>query len=256
MTDAARHPFLDARHPVAFAHRGHADGVAENSAEAIDAAVSCGYGYVETDVQATRDGVAVLFHDATSDRLLGEPGRIADRDWSELRTRRLVGGGRLARLDAVLSDHPRLRLNIDAKTDDVVRPMGDAIEHALDRVCAASFVASRTRAFRDRFGPSLCWSPATAEIARVWAAGWGVPVGGRGAPCLQVPPTWRGIPIVTPRFLEAAHERDAAVHVWTVNDPDEMHALLDLGVDGLMTDDAPVLKNVMISRGFSSGFLH
>ncbi|WP_375261339.1 glycerophosphodiester phosphodiesterase family protein [Palleronia sp.] len=256
MTGRARHPYLDASDPIAFAHRGHADGVAENSAEAIDAAVSAGYGYVETDVQATRDGVAVLFHDDTTERLLGEPGRIADRDWTDLSTRRLVGGGRIVRLDEVLSDHPRLRLNIDAKTDDVVRPMGDAIKGALDRVCAASFDTRRTRALRQRLGSRLCWSPAMAEIARIWAGGWGVPVGGRGAPCLQVPPTWRSIPIVTPRFIKAAHDRGAAIHVWTVNDPLEMHALLDLGVDGLMTDDAPALKEVMTSRGFWSGFLH
>lgn len=250
-----RHPYLDAPGPVAFAHRGHADGVAENSAEAVDAAVSLGYRYVETDVQATRDGVAVLFHDERTDRLLGQPGRIADHEWSDLRSRRLIGGGRIARLDAVLSDHPRLRLNIDAKTDNVVRPMGDAVGGALDRICAASFDPRRTRALRDRFGPALCWSAAKAGIARIWAGGWGVPIGERAAPCLQVPPTWNGIPVVTARFLAAAHRRGAAVHVWTVNDPDEMHALLDLGVDGLMTDDAPVLKDVMTSRGFSSGFL-
>lgn len=254
MTAGTRHPFLDSPDPIAFAHRGYADGVAENSAEAVDAAVALGYRYVETDVQATRDGVAVLFHDTGTDRLLGEPGRIADHDWAELRDRRLIGGGRIARLDAVLSDHPDLRLNIDAKTDDVVTPMGDAIAGALDRVCAASFDAKRTRLLRDRFGDQLCWSPAMAGIARIWAGGWSLPVGGHAAPCLQVPVTWRGIPVVTPRFLDAAHERGAAVHVWTVDESDHMHALLDLGVDGLMTDCAPALKHVMISRGFRSAF--
>ena len=85
MTAGARHPFLDAPGPIAFAHRGHADGVAENSAEAIDAAVSLGYRYVETDIQATRDGVPVLFHDETTDRygglwLPGDTGRAPVTD--------------------------------------------------------------------------------------------------------------------------------------------------------------------------------
>lgn len=249
MTAGARHPFLDAPGPIAFAHRGHADGVAENSAEAIDAAVSLGYRYVETDIQATRDGVPVLFHDETTDRLLDAPGRIVDFDWAELKDRPLVGGGRIARLDAVLSDHPTLRLNLDAKTDAAVQPLGDAVVGALDRICAASFEPKRTRALRDRFGARLCWSPAMGGVARVFARAWGLPSRLPEAPCLQVPVSWRGVPIVTRRFLDAAHDARADVHVWTINDPARMHALLDLGVDGLMTDDARALRGVMTSRG-------
>ncbi len=246
----ATHPYLDLPGPIAFAHRGAAENVAENSFQAVERAHSLGYTHVETDIQATRDGVAVLFHDATTERLLGRKGRIRDLDWSELEGAELRGGGEVARLDQVLRAFPRLRLNLDAKTDDAVRPMGDVIEAAgaRDRICAASFRAARTRALRLRFGPELCWSPASVGVGRAYLSSklW-LPLG--YPPCLQVPTHWNGIPIVTPRFLHAAHRRGCKVHVWTIDDPVEMERLLDMGVDGLMTDRPRVLRDVMRARG-------
>jgi len=244
-------PYLDARRPRAFAHRGCAEGCAENSFEAVARAVEMGLGYVETDVQATRDGVAVLFHDDTTDRLLGTPGRIADRDWADWARTGLAGGGGLARLDTVLDAFPGLRLNIDAKTDDVVGPMARAIAdaRATDRVCAASFDIRRTRALRERLGPRLCWSPAMGGVAALWAWGWGVAAPGETAPCYQVPLRWKGIPLVTRRVVAAAHARGAEIHVWTVDDPAEMTRLLDLGVDGLMTDRPRILIDALSRRG-------
>ncbi|SPJ22241.1 glycerophosphodiester phosphodiesterase family protein [Palleronia abyssalis] len=243
------HPYLDVPHPIAFAHRGAAESCCENAAEAIQCAVDLGYDYVETDVQATSDGVAVLFHDDTTDRLLGRPGCIRELSWAELSRMDLVGGGRVARLDQVLADHPNLRLNIDAKTDDVVRPMGDAIKGSLDRVLAASFKFHRTKQLLDRFGQRLCWSPSLGGAARVWLRGWRVPAGGAQVPCVQVSTKFKGIPVVTTRFLRAAHATGTKVHVWTVDDPQEMTDLLDLGVDGLMTDCPRELRQVMQERG-------
>ncbi|WOI56999.1 glycerophosphodiester phosphodiesterase family protein [Palleronia sp. LCG004] len=247
----AVHPYLDTQGPIAFAHRGAAESTAENSFQAVERAHSLGYTHVETDVQATRDGVAVLFHDDTTDRLLGRKGKIRDFDWADLEGMELHGGGEIARLDQVLRAFPRLRLNLDAKTDDAVKPMGDVIAAAgaLDRVCAASFRSARTQALRMRFGDRLCWSPAMGGVAKAFfAARMHMPFG--YPPCLQVPTSWNGITIVTDRFVAAAHRRGAQVHVWTVDEPDEMERLLDLGVDGLMTDRPRVLRDVMRRRGF------
>lgn len=244
-------PYLDHDGPIAFAHRGAAEGCGENTAEALEAAARLGFTHVETDVQATRDGVAVLFHDDKTDRLLGRSGVIADRDWSELARAEVAGGGRLVRLDEALSALPDLRLNLDAKTDDAIAPMARAITAAgaVHRVCAASFVPRRTAELRRRLGPGLCWSPAWAGVASVWTRGWGLPVGVTQAPAIQVPLAWHGIPIVTPRLLAAARRHAIAVHVWTIDDADEMHRLLDLGVDGLMTDRPRVLRDVIRARG-------
>ena len=206
--------------------------------------------HVETDIQATRDGVPVLFHDDRTDRLLGRSGTIADMAWDDLAGAELIGGGRIARLDVVLRDFPRLRLNLDAKTDDAVRPMGVVIESAdaVHRVCAASFRYARTRALRLRFGDALCWSPATGGVAKAWiAARVKLPVA--FPPCLQIPTHWNGIPVVTPNLVAAAHKRGSQIHVWTVDAPDQMAELLDMGVDGLMTDRPQVLRDVMRRRG-------
>lgn len=246
----SHYAYLDAPGPIAFAHRGAAERHAENSFEAVERAVGMGFTHVETDIQATSDGVPVLFHDDTTDRLLGRKGRIADLDWHTLSGLELAGGGRVARLDEVFRAFPRLRLNLDAKTDDAVRPMGDAIAaaRAQDRVCAASFVQARTDALRLRFGPELCWSPAMGGVAKAWfAARLRLP--GRFAPALQVPTHWNGIAVVTPRLIQAAHRRGSQVHVWTIDAPDQMHALFDMGVDGVMTDQPKVLRDVMTERG-------
>lgn len=244
------YPYLDSDGPISFAHRGAAEGVAENSFEAVERASVMGFTHVETDVQATRDGVPVLFHDDRTDRLLGVSGRISDLDWSELSDMTLADGGRIARLDEVFRAFPRLRLNLDAKTDDAVKPMGEVIERsgAVDRVCAASFRYARTRALRLRLGADLCWSPAIAGAAKAWIASRArLPVA--FPPCLQVPTHWNGIPVVTPALIEAAHERGCQIHVWTIDEEAQMERLLDMGIDGLMTDAPKILREVMRRRG-------
>ena len=99
----ARFAFLDHPGPIPFAHRGGGKEQPENSMAAFAHAVGLGYRYVETDVQATRDGVAVVFHDATLNRLTDRPGKIADFSWEELREARIHGREPLVRLDDLLA---------------------------------------------------------------------------------------------------------------------------------------------------------
>ncbi|SFP62366.1 glycerophosphodiester phosphodiesterase [Tranquillimonas alkanivorans] len=251
MRPAATHPFLDHPHPLAFAHRGAAGPAEENTMPAIERAVALGYVYIETDVQATRDGVAVLFHDETLERLLRVPGRVRDLTWDELRNLRMPSGASVARLDDVMRAFPDRRFNLDAKTDAAVEPMARTIADldACDRVCVGSFSAERTARLRELLGGRLCWSPARGGIARLWLAGWGLPMPNLRFHAAQIPPEHRGIPLTTRRVLRAAHRRGIQVHVWTIDAPDEMERLLDLGVDGLMTDRPEVLKDVLVRRG-------
>lgn len=247
----ARFGFLDTPRPLAFAHRGGALEAEENTLPAFAHAVALGYGYVETDVQASRDGVAVLFHDETLDRMTGVTGRVEDLDWKQLSGVRTRGGAAIPRLDEVLAAWPGLRLNLEAKTDAAVLPMARAIRdaQAIDRVCVGSFRPARVAGLRAELGPGLCWSPAHAGVLSVWLRGWGLPLPGTGAPCLQVPRFFRGVPVVTPRFVAAAHGVGAQVHVWTVDEAADMAALLDMGVDGLMTDRPSLLRDVLTARG-------
>jgi glycerophosphoryl diester phosphodiesterase len=242
--------FLDAPRPLAFAHRGGALERPENTMAAFDHAVALGYRYLETDVQATRDGVAAVFHDEDLARLTGRPGRVADLAWSELSERR-IDGEPIPRLDALFEAYPDARINLDPKNDGAVEAIAATVRRcgALRRVCVGSFDDDRVRRLRGLLGPDLCWSPGPRGVLRVWLKGHGLPLSPPDCGALQVPPRFKGIPLVTRGFVEAAHDARVQVHVWTVDERAEMERLLDLGVDGLMTDRPSLLREVLQARG-------
>jgi glycerophosphoryl diester phosphodiesterase len=247
----ARHPFLDHPRPLAVAHRGGSREAEENTLPAFAHAVALGYSHVETDVHATRDGVAVIHHDATLARMTGDPRAIADLDWAELAQIRTHGGAAIPRVDQFLADFPDLKITFELKCDRVAAPLAAVITRAgaLGRVCVGSFSAARTAAMRRLLGPELCWSPAHAGVAALWAAGLGLPIARPGFALVQVPPVFRGIPVVTPRLIAAAARRGIDVQVWTVNDRTQMIDLLDMGVAAIMTDRPGLLRAVLRERG-------
>lgn len=251
MSKPLRHPFL--RHPGAraIAHRGGGLEAEENTLPAFAQAVALGYSHVELDVHATRDGTVVIHHDPDLSRLCDDPRSIADLSAAELRAVRTRGGAGIAPLADLLESHPTLHVAIEAKSDAVIAPLCELITRmgALDRISLGAFAPARTQAARAALGAGLLWSPAHLQVARLWARGWGLPCTLDRFHLLQVPVQWKGIPVVTPRFLAVAHARGIAVQVWTVNDAPEMHRLLDLGVDGLMTDRPSLLRDVLLSRG-------
>jgi glycerophosphoryl diester phosphodiesterase len=248
-------PFLDSPGVLAFAHRGahgpDADGVPENTMAAFQAAVRLGYRYVETDVHRTADGVLVAFHDDRLDRVTDRTGKIAELPWSAVAEARLAGGEGVPVLEDLLGSWPDLRINVDAKADAAVDPLAAVIERtrSIHRVCVGSFSGKRLARVRRRLGPELCTSLGPFDTARVRVASLGVPVGPLPAACAQVPVRQNGVPVVDRRFVAAAHRRGLPVHVWTIDDPAEMGRLLDLGVDGLMTDRPATLKDVLTARG-------
>lgn len=247
----ARHTFLDHPRPIPIAHRGGSLEAEENTVEAFARAVGLGYTHIETDVHATRDGVVVIHHDETLDRMTGERVRIDALTWAELRRVRTHGGAPIPRADEVLEHFPDLFVAFEAKSDAVAAPLAEVIRSAgaLNRVCAGAFSPRRTEILRHALGPDLCWSPAHAGVAGIWAAGWGWPMGGAAFQVLQVPPRFRGVPVVTSRLLRAAEARAVDVQVWTVDDGPEMERFLDLGVHGIMTDRPGRLRSVMERRG-------
>ncbi|MGP9790196.1 glycerophosphodiester phosphodiesterase [Roseinatronobacter sp. NSM] len=250
MARLSTHPFLTSPGAQRFAHRGGALEGEENTLPAFRHAVSLGYTHVELDVHATRDGVVVIHHDDTLQRLCGDTRAIAAMDWADLQTIRTHGGAPIPRLEHLLEEFPHLFIAIEAKSQNVIAPLAQIITdmNALDRICIGAFDPARTRQARALLGPNLLWSPAHGQVARLWAAGWGLPLPLDDFAVVQVPQRWRGIPLVTPRFLRAAHQRGIHVQVWTVNDTADMQTLLDWGVDGLMTDRPTVLKDVLAQR--------
>jgi len=266
--DRRRHPFLDVSVPVAIAHRGGAGEAPENTIEAFGAAVAMGYRVLETDVHVTRDGVVVAFHDPCLDGLTDRTGAIAALPIAEVesadagfafspdggRSFPFRGRGvRVPRLETLLLRWPDARVNIDPKDDACVEPLVALLDRldAWDRVNVGSFSDRRLRRIRVLSGGRACTSmgPRAVAVARAAAVGGQMPR--QGADCVQVPIRVGLIRIVTAGFVRAAHRAGLQVHVWTVNDPVAMRELLELGVDGIMTDRPRVLRDVLAVRGVS-----
>jgi len=248
----AAFPFLDWPGPLAFAHRGGASEVPENTMPAFEHAVRLGYRYVETDVHVTRDGELLAFHDRRLDRVTDRTGVIGQLPWSVVKEARVDGREPIPRFEDLLGAWPDLRVNVDPKHDAAVEPLAEVLKRtgAVDRVCVGAFSDRRIQRLRQLVGGGLCTSMGPRQVARLISVSRGLPGGGGlTAPCAQVPSNQGRLALVTPRFVAAAHRRGIQVHVWTIDDPFEMERLLDLGVDGLMTDRPQVLKDVLLARG-------
>jgi glycerophosphoryl diester phosphodiesterase len=169
-----------------------------------------------------------------------------------------VGGTEpIPRFEDVLDAFPEIRFNIEPKTDQAVAPFIDAVRRTgvIDRICCGSFSGSRVRKVRKALGESLCTGMGNFTVARFRLASW-IPIkavakalGGNDAGCAQVPPKKSIVPIIDRRFLALAHDMDRPVHAWTIDDAAQIGRLLDLGVDGIMSDRPSVLKDVFVQRG-------
>ena len=262
--------FLDHPRPMAFAHRGGAAHAPENSWQAFGHAVGLGYWYLETDLQATADGVLVAFHDRTLDRVTDRAGRIARLPYREVAAARIGGTEPIPRLDDLLAAWPDVRFNVDLKDAPVIEPLARVLRRtgSWDRVCVTSFSASRLRTARRVLDRPVCMAASPFGISVVRFGG---PRGPRstigpaqrrpaqaprgphlaladrlartGVRCAQVPAS-----VATRAFVRRAHALGLQVHAWTVNSPTVMRKLLDCGVDGIMTDQTVALRDVLISR--------
>lgn len=218
--------------------------------KAFEQAVALGYRYVETDVHLTADGVLLAFHDDVLDRVTDRIGVISELPYDEIARARVDGKEPIPRLEELLTAWPDLRVNIDPKHDESVEPLATVIRAAgaVDRVCIGSFSDDRLARIRDLV-PGICTSLGPLGILNLGLAAQGNEIDDLPAPCAQVPTHFGDIEVVTPAFVEEAHRRNVQIHVWTIDEADEMERLLDLGVDGIMTDRNQVLKDVLLARG-------
>jgi glycerophosphoryl diester phosphodiesterase len=257
------YPYLDAvsEQPgavLAFAHRGGAyhpeiEGL-ENTMAAFRHAVALGYHYLETDVHATRDGTLLAFHDTVLDRVTHSKGAVADLTTSEVAEALIGGREEIPTMAGLLEEFPQARFNVDLKSDSAVEPLAALVAQsaAHDRVCVGSFSSARITRFRRLVGPRVATAAGPTEVLAVKllpTARLVDVVRPRRAPVLQVPHRSKGVPVVTRGLVRRAHRLGMHVHVWTVDDPHEMAELLDLGVDGLMTDRTDLLRQVLLDRG-------
>jgi glycerophosphoryl diester phosphodiesterase len=167
-------------------------------------------------------------------------------------SRATIQGHAIPLFDDLVAAFPSARFNIDPKSDAAAKLLGDSLDrlNIFERVCVGSFSDNRLSALRHRFGARLCTSMGPGDVARLRLRAWRLPVRWRsGADCAQVPCRRYGVPVADRKFVEAAHALNIPVHVWTINDAPTMEHLLDIGVDGIMTDYPTMLRDIMIQRG-------
>lgn len=241
--------------PIAMAHRGFSLEGLENSMTAFRAAVDLGYRYLETDVHTTADGVLFLFHDDHLDRITDGKGRISHLSAAEVAAAKIGGVEAIPLVDELVSEFPDVRLNLDVKDWNSVRSVAAAIErHGVhDRVLVTSFSDLRRRAVLRLLSKPVAASAGTVTSAVFVLLGRFLPTWllrrvMRGIHALQVPVRRGRVPVVTPALIRRAHRHGLQVHVWTINEAAEMTRLLDLGVDGIVTDRADLLKRVLQER--------
>lgn len=245
------HPYLRHSTPIAFAHRGGASDAPENTMPAFQRAIDLGYRYIETDVHATRDGVLLAFHDDDLSRTCGRQGLISELDYAEVKNALVNGSEPIPTLEELISAFPFAHINIDCKSDHALQPLMNRLARGdiFDRVLIGSFSDKRLNAMRDMFGEKLCTSMGPRDVTKLRLGSWvRMSAKFRNIHAAQVPVSQGPLTIVDKTFIQAAHGADLQVHVWTINDETEMHRLLDLGVDGIMTDKPDTLKKLLISR--------
>jgi len=273
-------PWLE-RRVIAFAHQGGSFEAPSSTLFAIEKAITNGATAIELDVHATKDRHIVVCHDETVDRTTNHSGEIASFTLEELRQMDnsywwiagdAVTPGRsegeyllrgkapsdrrygIATLKEVCENFPGVLLNMDIKrTDPEVEGYEELLANELrrlgrtDSVIVASFHDQAIQKFRS-IAPEIATSAATGETAAFFfSLGEEKPV----VPpvcSFQVPASFEGIDVVTEQFIEVAHRNGIAVHVWTINEVDEMDRLLDLGVDGLISDTPTQLVQLLQKR--------
>jgi|TARA_B110000238_G_scaffold200355_1_gene250189 glycerophosphoryl diester phosphodiesterase len=229
-----------------LAHRGGSIESHENTLQSFEYSRSIGCKYVETDVQITSDGVPYIFHDESLKRIVGDNILFSQLTAEEIDKIKLFDTHSIPKLEEALTQFPDLFFQIDVKTDEVAMPALEVITklNAEERVCIASFNSERLQRIRNIY-PNICLSMGPKEVLRLLLASYGLynkPIQGD---CLQIPIYQYGLKLVTKRFVNFVHSRGLKIIVWTINDTVTFKKLIDLKVDGIITDRPKLLTEVL-----------
>jgi glycerophosphoryl diester phosphodiesterase len=242
---------------IAMAHRGFTSfRWPMNSMGAFHEAAKLGLRYIETDVRATRDGVAVIQHDRGLAPDSGVPGAVDQLYWRDVRKAHLGAGESIPTLEELLTALPDMRINIDIKAASAIEPTVSVIErcNAHNRVLVTSLLDRRRRRALRLLSKQVASSAGMGTVLALMASrtpanrahAWRIL---RDSDCAQLPARLGRVPVITPGLVRTLHDSGRQVHAWTIDDPDAMNSLLDIGVDGIITDRADLLRDVLIARG-------
>ncbi len=242
-------PFLDTVRPFGLAHQGGDEVAPGNTMAAFEHAVSLGVTFLETDVQATADGVLVVFHDDDLRALAGVEARVGELCWAELAELR-VDGHPIPRFDDLVERFGGVRFNIDPKSEEAVEPLVEAIRRhdLVDRVLVGSFSDRRIRAVRRAIGAGLATSPGPFGLVGVLIRALVLPWWRPSYAAVQIPTRYGPVPLTSAFLIRRYHRLGLDVHVWTVNDGSAMDDLFDRGVDAIISDKPTVLRRVLRAR--------
>ena len=240
------HPYLNQSGVSISAHRGGSKEAPENTLESFGYAIGLGSSYIETDVQLSADGIPYIFHDDDLSRLLNMEVKFNSLHSDQIEKLKLFESYQIPKLETALTQFPNALFQIDLKTDEVALPAMKVIENlnAFERICIASFSSNRLQKVRKKF-PDTCLSMGPKEILKLLLASFGLYNKTIYGDCLQVPIYHYGIKLVTRRFVKYVQSIGLKIHVWTINDENTMRKLIDLGVDGIITDRPKLLKEVL-----------
>lgn len=229
-----------------LAHRGlwqHRDGVSENSLEAFAEALSFGATHIESDVHATGDGHAVLFHDADLRRAAGVNRKIADLNLADLQSIELIGGGRVPTLAEALHQFSDARFNLDVKATGAVSATAAEINRTAShqRVLISSFSPRRRLATLAALTKPVATSADSVLVVQAWASYRSGSLRRFASLCadidaIQMPTDRLGMRFDDSGFIAELNRMQVEAHFWTINDPAEMQRLLGLGASGIVTD--------------------
>ena len=234
--------YLDYDGLKVLAHRGGAEESYENTTESFEYSQLLGCEFIETDVQVSSDGIPYIFHDDDLKRILNKPVRFDSLSSNEIDDLNIFNSCKIPKLSDTLLRFPNLCFQIDFKTDEVVMPALDVINdmNVFDRVCIASFNSKRLQNVRSLY-PDLCISMGPNEVFKTLLASLNLYNGEIPGDCLQIPMSYYGIKIVSKRFVDFVHSRGLKIMIWTINDIKTFKYLIDLGVDGIITDKPKLL---------------
>ena len=234
--------YLDYKGLAVLAHRGGADESPENTLESFEYSTSLGCKFIETDVQVSSDGVPYIFHDDDLKRICNIDRKFDSLSSKEIDQLRIFGDHKIPKLITALNEFPSISFQIDFKTNEVVDPALKVIKDvdAFNRVCIASFNSKRLMGVRNSF-PNLCISMGPNEVAKILLSSFSLYQGNVPGDCLQIPMRYYGVKVVTRRFVNFLKTKGLKIMVWTINDVKTFKYLIDLEVDGIITDRPKLL---------------
>ena len=234
---------------IGLSHRGNSKKFIENSFEAFNSVIQMGYQFIETDLRMTLDKEVIAFHDPDLKRLFNLDLQVKDLTFNEINNLFREKNCRLLTLEEAFKEFPSINFNLDLKVKEVINESIDIVSdlNAFDKVCFASFRDSHTeKVLQHNQNANVSMGMKGVALFKFFK------FHNKKIKIIQIPLKWNGIKVLTRNLIERAHKSNLLVHVWTINDRKTINNLIDLGVNGIVTDEPELLIEIMKERDLIS----